>query len=247
MDYAEHALPDVLAPWVKVVWTLRFEGTASEWIEQQAMPDGCVELIFRLHGRSDWNGPQPERFAAGLATRPALFKASGDSRFLGIRLWPWTWFELTGETCAGWTDSWKPHRLAAAPASPEQAMGWLRARLDGKTVPDLARAIPAAITVAELARLSGMGHRRIQRWFERVIGLAPSAYLKLMRFQDTLARITRSTDGLALHAVDAGYADHAHMARDMRTLAGTRASILRKRLVGPFIDQIDDCGGGPNL
>lgn len=244
MDYAEHPLPDALTPWVKAIWTLQLDGAPGDWIEQQAMPDGCIEVILRSKGRSDWVGNQPARFAAGLATRTAGFKVSGDSRFLGIRLWPWTWFELCGQTCAGWTDRWIEELPApwdgAVLDSPEQAMRWLADQLEARAVPNLARAIPAAATVGDLARRTAMNHRQIQRWFARTLGIAPSAYLKLMRFQDTLARITQDAGPLAHHAADAGYADQAHMARDMRALAGTRASVLRKKLVGPFVERPAD-------
>lgn len=239
MDYAEHPLPAVLAPWVKAVWSLRLAGEPGEWFDQQALPDGCIELILRTAGRSHWDRPQPPRFVAGLATRPAHFRVSGDSAFVGVRLWPWTWLELSGETCAGWTDCWS----AAAPGlcsdlvqdSPDASTARLCAILANRAVPELARAIPFASTVAEIAASSGWGNRKIQRWFEKTIGVAPSAYLKLLRFQVALSRIAASSESLALHAADAGYADHAHMARDIRNVAGIKPSVLRKRLTGPFV------------
>ena len=239
MDYAEHSLPEVVKPWIKTVWTLDTHGQASDWLDQCALPDGCLELIHRRHGRSIWEQEQPGRFVAGLATRPANFKVSADAAFVGIRIWPWTWQLLTGrvasEVLDGWSADIPPAWQLAAPSSSQAAIDWLVGQFRDVPVPDLAQAVPKARTVAELAQISGIGHRGIQRWFARVVGLAPSAYLKLMRFQDTLDRIAQDSQPLAHHAVDAGYADQAHMARDMRAIANTRASQLRHARVGPFI------------
>ena len=91
MDYREHPPPPALAGLVKTRWTLAGGGAADDWIEQQAVPDGCVEIIRRLAGRSRWGGDQPARFAVGLIERPEPFEISGDSRFEGLRLWPWAW------------------------------------------------------------------------------------------------------------------------------------------------------------
>src|SRR5690349_6502205 len=91
MDYREHAPPPELAGLVKAFWTLDGDGAAGEWIAQQATPDGCIELIRRLSGRSRWDGEQPEGFAVGLVGAPTAFEISGDARFAAIRIWPWAW------------------------------------------------------------------------------------------------------------------------------------------------------------
>jgi len=50
MDYVEHPRPLALEGLVKARWTLAGGGAPGEWIEQQAVPDGCVEIIRRLAG-----------------------------------------------------------------------------------------------------------------------------------------------------------------------------------------------------
>ena len=45
----------------------------------------------------------------------------------------------------------------------------------------LGRAILAASGVADIVRASGSSHRMVQRWFARVLGIAPRNYLRLAR------------------------------------------------------------------
>ena len=60
MDYREQAPPAGLALSVRALWTLDCGGAAVEAIEHQAVPDGCIELIWRTHGTSSWDGAQPQ-------------------------------------------------------------------------------------------------------------------------------------------------------------------------------------------
>src|SRR3954452_15119077 len=78
VDYREHEPPPALAGLVKAFWTLDAGGAVGGWVAQQATPDGCVEIIRRLAGRSRWDGDQPERFAVGLIAAPTPFEISGD-------------------------------------------------------------------------------------------------------------------------------------------------------------------------
>jgi len=89
MDYRELPPAPALEGLIKVRWTLDGGGAGGDWIAQQAVPDGCVEIITRLAGRSRWDGAQPARFAVGLIERPEGFEISGDARFDAVRLWPW--------------------------------------------------------------------------------------------------------------------------------------------------------------
>ena len=74
MDYREHEPGAALAGLVKVHWELTAAGDPAAWIEHKATPDGCVEIIRRLSGRSRWCGDQPGCFAVGLADEPAAFE-----------------------------------------------------------------------------------------------------------------------------------------------------------------------------
>jgi AraC-like DNA-binding protein len=227
MDYREVAPPPALAGLVKTRWTLAANGRPGDWIEQQATPDGCVELITRTHGRSRWDGDQPASFVVGLVDRPQAFAISGDARFEALRLWPWAWTMLGGAPLATLTGRWQPcpapdfdaiaHRLAAAAAL--NAFGL---------------AIVAAPTVAAMGSATGLSPRALQRWFAAHVGMPPRAYLRLLRFQKAFETLPGETS-LAGHAADGGFADQAHMAREFRDLAGVPAGQARRRARGPFL------------
>ena len=239
MDYREVSPPEELRPFVKAGWTLDAGGAAGEWLSRSATPDGCVEIIRRLAGASVWREAQPAAFVAGLVTEPAELRLSGDSRFVALRVWPWTWNAIGRIRTAGLVDRWAALAEAAPgfdmPATIEEAFDLLARRLHGLRPPGLAGAILEAGTVADLASRSGRSPRTLQRWFERDIGVPPRTYLRALRFQQSFAGLPGSNDNLADHAAAHGFADQAHMAREFRALAGQPASRARRRARPPFL------------
>lgn len=233
MDYAELPLPRVLDGLVAAVWTASVpDGT--EWAEQEAVPDGCIELIRRDAGRSIWRREQPALFATGLATVPARLRLGAGARFTGIKLWPWAWHALGGAPCAGFADDWVPVTDPALATLFEDPVARLATAFRGVESP-LGRAILASRTVAEIAERSATPHRQLQRVFAREFGMPPRSYLRLLRFRDALAKIQATADPLAETAAAQGYADQAHMARDFRDLAGIPPREARVRTKGPFV------------
>lgn len=227
MDYVEHAPRPELAGLIKTRWTLAGTGAAGEWIAQQATPDGCVELIRRRAGRSRWNGDQPACFAVGLIERPEPFEISGDARFEGLRLWPWAWPLISGLPLAALRGRWLP--LDAPDFDEVEAALAGSGRLNA-----IGRAILAAESVAAMSDTTGMRARTLQRWFAGHVGLPPRRYLRLLRFQRAF-ETAPGQPSLAGHAVDSGFADQAHMAREFRALAGTSAGTARAKARGPFL------------
>jgi len=221
MDYREHPPSPRLKGLVKVYWTLAGGGAAEEWLEQQAVPDGCVEVMRRLAGRSRWDGEQPERFAVGLIEKPETFRISGDSRFEGIRLWPWAWALISDIPLAAMRGRWIA--FEGPSEIPEMA-----------ALAETGRAILAASTVADMVRDTGMSPRTLQRWFTRNVGMPPRRYLRLLRFQKAFEQVPGDAS-LAAHAADQGFADQAHMAREFRALAGVPAKQARRSSKGPFL------------
>jgi AraC-like DNA-binding protein len=235
MDYAELPLPPALDGLVAAAWTLAADQPG--WVEHEATPDGCIELIRRSAGRSAWRREQPEYFATGLSPHPIRFGFSGDTRFTAIKLWPWAWHALGGTPCPSFADDW----IALAPDTPLAALlrddpvANLGQALAGITPPPLARAILASESVGEIGARTGLHPRRLQRIFARELGMAPRTYLRLLRFREALRDVQQGEDSLADTAAARGYADQAHMARDFRELAGIPPSGARVRARGPFL------------
>lgn len=234
MRYAELPLPPTLIGLVAAVWTVSVEGR-SEWVEHEAVPDGCIELIRRHSGRSVWREEQPALFATGLALSPAKLSFSPDASFTGIKLWPWAWHALGGTPCPGFADRW----IEIPETSP------LAALFDGNPVANLlaanlqpnplGAAILASASVAEISAATGLPPRQLQRIFARDLGMPPRAYLRLLRFRGAMIELQESTAPLADAAAGQGYADQAHMARDFRSLAGVPPREARARARGPFL------------
>lgn len=235
MDYAELPLPPALDGLVAGIWTLA--GDQPGWVEQEATPDGCIELIHRSAGRSEWRRDQPAFFATGLSPHPIRFGFSGDARFTAIKLWPWAWHALGGAPCPSFADDWiavPPGGALAALLSGDPVAN-LRRAFAGISPPPRGQAILASATVAELSARTGLPHRRLQRIFARELGMAPRAYLRLLRFRTAMQAVQQGADSLADTAAARGYADQAHMARDFRSLAGVPPSDARARARGPFL------------
>jgi AraC-like DNA-binding protein len=223
MDYAEQPPPPALEGLVKTRWTLAGGGAPGDWIDQQAVPDGCVEIIRRLSGRSRWGGDQPAAFAVGLIERPEGFGISGDARFEALRIWPWAWRLLSDVPLAAMRGRWIPFES-----------GEIESRLAAPALAATGRAIVAAHSVDEMSRGTGMSPRTLQRWFSANVGLPPRTYLRLLRFHKAF-ELVPAQPSLADHAAASGFADQAHMARDFRALAGVAAGTARRNAKGPFL------------
>ncbi|HYD12400.1 MAG TPA: helix-turn-helix domain-containing protein [Allosphingosinicella sp.] len=227
MDYREEPPPPALEGLVKVRWTLAGKGAPGDWVGQQAVPDGCVEIICRRAGRSRWGTDQPARFAVGLIERPEGFEISGDASFEAIRLWPWAWGVVGDRPLAALRGRWFPYD--------GPGLDGIEARLARETeLAAVGRAILAAATVEDMARGTGMSPRTLQRWFARRVGLPPRRYLRLLRFQKAFERVP-DQPSLADHAAAQGFADQAHMAREFRAMAGVPARHARRSAKGPFL------------
>lgn len=248
MDYAELPLPPALDGLVAAVWTMAGTGEADggdpdSWIEQDVTPDGCIEIIRRIEGRSVWDIEQPPLFATGLNLTPMRFRMSRNARFIGIRLWPWAWTMLSDLPCPAFAGRWIALDANSMPGSlfadPDTLVPQLVDAFAAASVQPFGQHILAATSVADIVRTSGHGHRTVQRWFERVVGLPPRSYLRLIRFRRTMADFGEPATTLADQAARHGFADQAHMARDFRLLARTRPRAARAKAKGPFLAGTD--------
>jgi AraC-like DNA-binding protein len=84
-----------------------------------------------------------------------------------------------------------------------------------------------AVPVSALAADVGWSARHLTKQFQAELGLAPKAAARVVRFDRARRRLAQVADGttrLAELAVDAGYYDQAHLAREFRSMAGCSAS-----------------------
>ena len=212
---------------------------AQQTLIHEATPDGCVELILRKRGTSDWNGPQPRLFATGLSSRPALLRFSGDAVFVGIRFRPWAWNRIAPTHCSSFADRWlavnERSELGALFRNEAEMEPALMRLLGDVPLHPIAAGLLIASNVAEVGEMAGIGLRSVQRWSAREIGIEPRRYIRLLRFDRALRDIQTDKVALADHAAANGFSDQAHMARDFRNLAGHATRTVRARAQGPFI------------
>ena len=67
----------------------------------------------------------------------------------------------------------------------------------------------------------GLGRRQLERHCQAILGVAPKQFQRLVRFQHVLSiAVTAGTARMSEVALEAGFYDQSHLARDTRRLAG---------------------------
>jgi AraC-like DNA-binding protein len=200
-------------------------GDRLRWYEGKAAPTP------HSTARTAFHGCYVSSFAIDVAEQRAIagvvFKPGGSAPFLSVPA-----HELLGSHVA-LAELWRdgddlPDQLRKLQSSPEALLARLEvvlaSRLDPSAVADagmtwavdsLAR---GARVGAVVERLGTSPHTFIAR-FERTVGLKPKLFERIARFQRAL-RVGRNGDW-ARAAAQAGYADQAHLTREVRTFAGT--------------------------
>lgn len=216
-----------------VVWTR----TVLSSDELPVLPDGCMDLLW-MDGRLRVAGPDTRaamgplrigtrvmgiRFFPGVA--PALLGVPAhelrDTRVELEALWPSSVARRSAELVGGAANPLIGlERLAAeraAAAEPVDPMlRWIVAQLD------------SGHSVAEVAETSGLGVRRLHRISLAAFGYGPKTLARVLRLQRALA-LSRAGTPFAETAARTGYADQAHLARDVREFSGMS---LRQLLSG---------------
>jgi AraC-like DNA-binding protein len=241
--YAEHAPSSALRAHVACYWTLVGDGAAGH----RVLPDGCMDLLFDLSCARGPNAAFIGAMSEAIVTSPA-----SRVRLLGVRFRPGEAFAFVGIPGGEATDRVIPlgdalGRLAdvlsdelmdapdtaARVAALDRRLTSLRARARPSD-PRVRRAVaaildsPARARVARLARDLGVGERQLERTFVERVGLGPKAFARVARLQALVARLADVGARMpwAVLASDVGYADQAHMIRDVRRLAGVTPTVL---------------------
>ncbi|MGW1675159.1 helix-turn-helix domain-containing protein [Streptomyces sp. NPDC002324] len=209
-----------------VVWTNAPDGPRGAG-PARVLPDGCMDLL--------WNDGR--LLVAGPDTR-AYVPAGHPSGWAGLRFSPGTAPAFLGvpahelrDRRVELADLWSPAvvrrltvRVNAArdPASGLEEVVLGRAAEVGRPDPVLRQIVAdldAGRTVAATADRLGLGARQLHRRSLVAFGYGPKTLARVLRLRRALAL---ARDGLpfAETAARTGYADQAHLARDVRELAG---------------------------
>jgi len=228
-DYAERPVTGAADLLVCVWRRTTADGPAQTY---RIVPDGCVDLV--------WTGS--ELFVAGPDTRAQL-TTTGPGTLHGVRLRPGAAPALLGLPAAEIVDG-RPtlteldrqafaeplaDRLAAAdnPADVlERAVATaLRRDLLDPAMPPVVAGLRTGVSVAELSERFGLTERSLHRRSVAAFGYGPKTLQRVLRFQRALG-LVRAGRAFADAAIDAGYADQPHLAREVRALAGVPPGTL---------------------
>ena len=229
--YLEFRPPPSLSDRVLCLWT-REIGGGGEYL-QPVLPDGCVDIV--------WIGCAAP-VVAGPATCRVLVALPPGTTLLGVRFNPGWAATLLGPPAhqllnqhVPLADIWEREARAFAGlvrgnpsasatlrrVSEALAIRFADSRAADPLVLEAARwlARHPAGRMRDLAHLSGVSNRQLHRRFRTAVGYGPKVFQRIMRFQRLLAMASRHRDPAFL-AASVGYADQAHMCREVRELAG---------------------------
>jgi AraC-like DNA-binding protein len=82
--------------------------------------------------------------------------------------------------------------------------------------------------IGQLSRWIGISGRQLQRRFSASVGYGPKSLQSILRFQRLLHFAGRASHGrnLAELSADVGYADQAHMTREVQRFSGCPPTVL---------------------
>jgi AraC-like DNA-binding protein len=208
------------SPLVACTW----EQKTASGHEQRIVPDACVDVI--------WS--QDRLSIAGPDTRPRVVALPPGSRLVGVRLRPGAAGAVLGLPASELRDL-SPDAvdvlgrdvtsalLEAIAAAPDPHAALLQAvRTRAKQEPDpLVRAAVVALgrqgaRVGAVAAELGLSARQLQRRVSDAVGYGPKTLARVLRFR-RLQLLAPAP--LAELALDAGYADQAHMTAEVTRLA----------------------------
>jgi AraC-like DNA-binding protein len=239
--YREYAPPADLQAYAVCTWTLEIPA-GDRPHSQHVLPDGCSDIVWMGEARPIVVGPM---------TRPALTSAAEATVITGVRFRPEAGAAVLGvpahelaDRRIALDDLWNRHVVSTASerlweertaaGRIEAVHALLASRRERIATPDLT--VQQAIWqltadrsggIRELARQMRISERQLQRRFLTATGYSPKMFQRIVRFQKLLA-LAKSRPaarlGDAAHA--AGYADQAHMTREVGEFSGVTPSAL---------------------
>jgi AraC-like DNA-binding protein len=200
--------------------------------ESLILPDGCMDLIWH----------DGELFIAGPDTRVHPFRAALGTVMFAVRFAPGTAPSIFGVPAhelrnqrVGLDAVWPAamvrqlsDRVGADGASAIERVAMAQL-LDTGPVPAVIRTVAglamANTPVAMIAEHVGLGERQLHRRCLDAFGYGAKTLTRIMRMREALAHARAGTP-LAETAATIGYADQAHLARDVRALTGSTLTAL---------------------
>lgn len=207
----------------------------------RVLPDGCMDLIRTAGGllvagpdtRAQLTDDPPGTGYVGLrfppGTGPRVLGVPAhelrDARVPLEAIWPEREVRELTERMAERTTGRTAGARSGAAVLEEAAAVRLRRAPDDPLTAAVAAGLRAGVSVAEVARAVGLSERQLHRRSLAAFGYGPKTLARVLRFRRAL-RLVRGGVPPASAAAGAGYADQAHLSREVRALAGVQLSVL---------------------
>jgi AraC-like DNA-binding protein len=244
--YREYVPPPHLEPYLVCGWTLEIRAGDSPH-RQKILPDGCSDIV--------WIGEESP-IVVGPMTHSVLSTSRPGTTLVGLRFRPGVAGRVFGVPAYELADRhvvledlWR--RAPVAEASNRLcerrtaagrigvALSFLasrqcRPRPHDPTVEQALALISEAPheRVKALAKVIGVSGRHLRRRFLSSVGYSPKRFQRILRFQRLLALAKGQNVARLGHvAILAGYADQAHMNREVREFADAQPSALLGNVV----------------
>ena len=193
---------------------------------QRVLPDGCADLLMFESG---------VREVVGLFDEVAMPVLASGTRLRGIRFRPeavGAAFGVDAATLRNQTllfedvvGARRARRLLDHP----RIDAWIRSVELDRRAAAAVRLLDGELRVEDVSVRIGISERQLRRIVLAEVGVGPKAFQRIARMRRLLASAERG-DGLARAAATAGYADQAHMTREVGRLSGlTPAALLAER------------------
>lgn len=234
---------------VERFWSIEHAGPADSTVEP-VLPDGCPEIVFNLADRFQRiptygdAETQASAIVSGQIRKRILIRPTGRVSLFGVRFRPYAAAGFLGIGMSSLTDQVVPldsvvgafsdqleSRIAEAPTF-EERVTVVETAL-GSRYPNGDISIAAGLTgmisdtggrmsVKELVARTGIGERRIERIFDKYVGVSPKMFLRIVRFSGVVRSIEAADSiGLLDTALSFGYFDQSHMIHEFNEFAGT--------------------------
>jgi AraC-like DNA-binding protein len=210
---------------------LRDELIACLWIndrgsntQQRILPDACVDIVH-VDGRLTVAGPatHAQLTTSRAPTFGVRFKVGAAGAVLGLPAQELLDLSVPLE------DVWGAEARRIEATNPYELAQAVRRRVE----PD---ALVRAAATGTPRQALGIGDRQLLRRFRDAVGYGPKTLERILRFQRFLM-LAESGGDLARLALEAGYADQAHLTRECTRLAGLPPAQLLAEGAGPAGDR----------
>lgn len=246
-SYVERPPAAVLAGLVSSTWVQRITSGAAPYVHR-SVPNGGIELLCRLGSVPQLVGPltraRVESLAPGSIVVGLRFHPGAAAPVLGLPASELADLMLDADTVWGREVAAVGERMAEA-SSAQRAAALLQQVVVGRLA-DAARPDPVvaeavrrlmpwqAGDITSLWSSLATSERSFRRQCQASIGVGPKALQRMLRFQGFLARVQYAvsqgqrpaSEGLALLAAEAGYADQAHLTRECVRLTGVTPRVF---------------------